>query len=250
MYQKERLDKILKIVEDNGYVTVKYLVSVLHYSNATINRDLNALEEQGLIKRSYGGVEMVETADMKLPFRYHKMHMEKVKLAQAAAELVQDGDTVFIDAATTTEYIADFLLEKKDITVITNNLAIVMRLAEHNINVICLGGKVYESPNMLDGLDTVENTMKYHADKLFFATSFVSEKEGWIGENDGYFLLHQAMAKNSDKVYYLADHEKFNRTAGSRRKLMDFSALAGIISDKDFDESVKKKYKSVEFIKV
>lgn len=249
MYQKERLDKILKIVEEYGYVTVKYLVSTLHYSNATVNRDLHVLEEQGLVKRSYGGVEKVETADMKLPFRYHKMHVEKVKLAQAAAELIQDGDTVFIDAATTTEYIADFILDKKDITVITNNLAIVMRLAEHNINVICLGGKVLESPNMLDGLDTVENASKYHADKMFFATGFVSE-EGWIGAGVGYFLLQQTMAKNSEKVYYLADHEKFNRTSGSRRKLLDFSALSGIITDKDFDENVKKKYNKVEFIKV
>lgn len=249
MYQKERLDGILKIVEEYGYVTVKYLVGALHYSNATINRDLNELEAQGLIKRSYGGVELVETAEMKLPFRYHKMHVEKTKLAQAAASLIEDGDTVFIDAATTTEPMADFLTEKKGITVITNNLAIVMRLSKHNINVICLGGKVLEPPCMLDGLDTVENAEKYHADKMFFATGYVSE-DGWIGEGTGYFLLHKTMAKNSDKVYYLADHEKFARISGSRRKLLDFSAISGIISDREFHNDAKKKYPNVQFIKV
>lgn len=250
MYQKERLNGILKILETYGYVPVKHLVSQMHYSNATINRDLNQLEAQGLIKRSYGGVELLETAEMKLPFRYHKMHVEKIKLAQAAADLVQDGDTVFIDAATTTEPMADFLLEKKDITVITNNLAIVMRLSEHNIKAICLGGKVLEPPCMLDGLDTVENAEKYHADKMFFATGYVCEEGGWIGEGTGYFLLHQTMAKNSQKVFYLADHEKFERSTGSRRKLMDFSALSGMISDREVCESVKKKYPNMQFIKV
>ena len=249
MYQKERLDSILKIVEKYGYVTVKHLVSALHYSNATINRDLNELEARRLVKRSYGGVELAETVGIKLPFRYHKMHVEKMKLAQAAAEMIKDGETVFIDAATTTEHIADFLLEKKNITVITNNLAIVMRLSEHNINVICLGGKVLEPPCMLDGIDAVENAAKYHADKMFFATGYASD-DGWVGAGSGYYMLHKTMAQNSEKVYYLADHEKFVPTIGSRRKLMDFSALAGIISDREIDESMKKKYPHLEFIKV
>ena len=125
-----------------------------------------------------------------------------------------------------------------------------MRLSEHKIKVICLGGTVLEPPCMLDGLDTVENAAKYHADKMFFATGYVCEEGGWIGEGTGYFLLHQTMAKNSEKVFYLADHEKFLRGAGSRRKLMDFSSLSGIISDREMSESVKKKYPNLQFIKV
>lgn len=249
MYQKERLESILKIVERYGYVTVKFLVSQLHYSNATINRDLNALEAQSLIKRTYGGVELTETDEIKLPFRYHKMHVEKMKLSQKAADLIEDGDTVFIDAATTTEYIADFLKEKKDITVITNNLAIVMRLSQWNINVVCLGGKVSEPPYMLDGLDAVENAEKYRADKLFFATGFASP-EGWIGAGDMYYALQKTMIKNSERIYYLADHEKLSRTPGSRRKLIGFEKLKGIITDYDFSKETKEKFSTVEFIKV
>ena len=98
MYQKERLNEILEIVKKYGYVTVKYLVGALHYSNATINRDLNLLEKQGRIVRSYGGVEVVEnTGGVPLPFRYHKMHAEKLKIAKRASELVKDGETLFID---------------------------------------------------------------------------------------------------------------------------------------------------------
>lgn len=248
MYQKERLDSILKEIGKYGYVTVKYLVSKLHYSNATINRDLNVLESRKEIRRTYGGVELVENSSVTLPFRYHKMHAEKVKAAQAAAALIEDGDTVFIDAATTTEYIAEFITDRKNLTVITNNLAIVMRLSECDINVICLGGKVSEPPCMLDGVDTVENAAKYRADKMFFATGYVSA-EGWIGAGDMYFMLQKTMAKNSSKVYYLADHEKF-RNRRERRILMDFSEVDGVICDYEFSPSVKAKFPHVNFIKV
>ena len=71
MYQKERLDCIFNIVKEYGYVTVKFLSSKLHYRNATINRDLNILEKQKMIKRTYGGVEIEEASNANLPFRYH-----------------------------------------------------------------------------------------------------------------------------------------------------------------------------------
>ena len=126
MYQKERLDSIMAIVMQNGYVTVKYLVAQLHYSKATINRDLNVLEAQKRLRRSYGGVEVVSDDEVPLNFRYHKRRMEKVKICKKASEFIHDGDTIFIDAATTTEPITEFLSDKKDLLVITNNMTLVI----------------------------------------------------------------------------------------------------------------------------
>lgn len=249
MYQKERLDNILEIVEKHGYVTVKYLVSTLHYSNATINRDLNILEGQKRVRRTYGGVEIVESVEVPLPFRYHKMRTEKLKICKKAAELVEDGDTVFIDAATTTEYMADFLTDKKNITVVTNNIAIVTRLSEYGIRVICLGGEVAEPPCMLDGSDTVENAAKYRAQKMFFATGYVTD-DGLICAGEEYYMLQKVMAQNSDKVYYLADHEKLIRAMGMRKKLLDFGKVTGVISDYAFGEDIRRKFPSTQFIKV
>lgn len=249
MYQKERLDSILEHVRRYGYVTVKYLVGALHYSNATINRDLNILEGQKLVRRTYGGVEIVESTDVPLPFRYHKMRSEKLKICKKAAELIEDGDTVFIDAATTTEPMAEFLTDKKNITVITNNIAIVTRLSEYNIRVICLGGKVIEPPCMLDGSDTVENARKYHANKLFFATGYVTE-DGHICAGEAYYMLQQVMIANSDEVYYLADHDKLKRAMGLRKIMCDFDRVTGVISDYEFSEEIRKKFPNTQFIKV
>ena len=248
MYQKERLDEILELLHKYGYVTVKYLVNALHYSNATINRDLNILESQGEIHRTHGGVELAERKGVPLPFRYHKMKAEKLKIAKRASELVQDGDTLFIDGSTTAEYMSEFLVEKKDITVITNNITLVLRLSEYGIRAICLGGTVVERPSMLGGDETVENAMKYTADKMFFATAYVS-KDGKIGTGSRY-LLFKTMAKNADKVYYLADHDKLNPPVGTNRYVFDFNDVDGVISDYEFDEEVQRKYPRTQFIKV
>jgi DeoR family fructose operon transcriptional repressor len=248
MYQKERLDNILQLVKQYGYVTVKYLVSTLHYSNATINRDLNALVAQKKVRRSYGGVEYIEKKGVPLPFRYDFMRSEKLKIGKKAAEFIRDGDTVFIDASTTTECMAEFLVEKKDLTVITNNMALVMHLSEYGIKTVCLGGKVIEPPCMLDGEDTVENAMKYQADKMFFATGYVSE-DGRIGEGT-YGLLHTVMAQNSKEIYYLADHEILDEKHLPKRYLFDFSNVKGVISDYEFSKEIKRKYSNTQFYKV
>lgn len=247
MYQQERLENILRLVKQYGYVTVKYLVSTLHYSNATINRDLNALETQKKVRRSYGGVEYIEKKGVPLPFRYDFMRTEKLKIGKKAAEFICDGDTVFIDASTTAEYMTEFLMKKKDLTVITNNMALVLHLSEYGIKTICLGGKIVEQPCMLGGEDTVETAMKYQANKMFFSTGYVSE-DGWIGEGI-YGLLHIVMAQNSNEVYYLADHKKLGEKR-LQRYLFDFSKVKGVISDHEFSKEIKRKYPNTQFYKV
>lgn len=247
MYQQERLNSIMDIVKKNGYVTVKFLTEELHYSNATINRDLNILEKQKLIKRSYGGVEVSNDVSISLVFRYHKMKIAKNNIGKTASTFINDGDTIFIDGSTTAQYIGKYITEKKDITVITNNIALVSYLSEYNINVICLGGRVVEIPSMLDGADTVENAMKYRADKMFFSIGSITD-DGKIGTNDIYYLLHKVMIENSDKVFLLIDSGKLNRT--SPKYFPSDIKLNYIISDYNFKEETKNKLKNTEFIVV
>lgn len=247
MYKQERLNSIIDILKKNGYVTVKFLVEELHYSNATINRDLILLEKQQLIKRSYGGVEIAKDISNTLPFRYHKMKTAKNNIGKTASKFIKDGDTIFMDGSTTSQYIGKYITEKKDITVITNNIALVTYLSEYNINVICLGGKVVEIPSRLSGPETVENAMKYRADKMFFSIGAVGE-DGRMGTSDTYYLLLKAMMHNSKEVFLLADSGKINRKAP--RFFSPDTKIDYIISNYDFPKETKEKLKSVKFIKV
>ena len=247
MYQKERLDEILEILKASGYVTVKYLTERLHYSTATVNRDLNILEKQKLVHRTYGGVELVEKKDVTLPFRYHKMKSAKARLARAAAELVRDGDTVFLDASTTTEYISHYLVDKRDITVITNNIATVIFLSDRGVKAICLGGSVVEPPSMLSGEDTVDMAERYNADICFFSTGGFT-RDGVVEGSRVYGQLHRVMRRNSKRVWYVADHDKLKE--GFPINQCTFAELDGVISDYAFDEEIKKKYRDCTFLEV
>lgn len=247
MYQKERLDWIMGILNEYGYVTVKYLTQELHYSTATINRDLNLLEKQKLIKRSYGGVERVKEKGVPLNFRYHKMKPVKNKLGKKAAEFINDGDKIFIDASTTTQYIGKYITEKKNLTVITNNMALVSYLSEYGIEVICLGGKVVEIPSLLDGAETVENAMKYSVDKMFFSTGAISS-DGKIASGKLYDLLHRVMINNSKEVYCIVDSGKVDRAYNMI--LCDLAKVDYLITDYVFDDKIKEKYHDTNFVEI
>ena len=251
MYQQERLNRITQIIRQNGYVTVKYLTSTLHYSNATINRDLNILAGQKLVHRTYGGVEWIENKNVPLPFRYHKMRTEKLRIAKEAAKFVEDGDTIFIDASTQTELMTGFLTDRKNLTVITNNVAIVTRVSEYNINVICLGGRVVEPPYMLDGAETSENAAAYQADKAFFST-YAFNGAGEIGmSGTAYWALNKVILRNSKKTYFLADHDKLKPTEEVlQRVLCTFDKVNVVVSDYSFEETTKEIYPNTTFVEV
>ena len=248
MYQKERIDLILKILRENGYVNVKYLCDTIGYSKATINRDLNFMAKQKLIIRSYGGVELIEKQDIPLRFRYHKMKKEKKRICKAAAELVKDGDVIFLNPSSTTEYIAPYLVDKKNITVITSNIALVAYLSDFpEIKTICLGGEIFEPPAMLGGDLCVKNALEYKADKFFFSTHGINDN-GELGGGGRYNLITNVMAHNSKEVIYLVDHEKVNLP--SKSVVMTADSVDIIITDYIFDEKFKEKYNHIKFIEV
>lgn len=244
MSQKLRHDQILSILEKRGYVTVRYLVNTLHYSSATINRDLNEMQILGLVKRSYGGVEAVKKSSLPpLLQRQFYMKKEKRRIAHEASKLIQNGDTLFLDSGTTVQYLVPFLSDKKDLTVITNNMRLAIELGDLDIDVICLGGHIVERPYVLDGDETVENAMKFQVDKMFFSVDSITE-DGYI--SGGHYLLYKVMLKNSERAYLLTDETKIADRLDI--KLCNFSALTGVISDFEFSDETKRLYPNVEFV--
>ena len=182
MLKTERADKIIEILKGCKYATVDMLVGELHYSPATIRRDLIYLEGLGLVEKSYGGVSL-RNSGAPLIVREHQNTVEKVHLCRAAAAFVKDGDTVFVDGTTTTYHLGEVLVEKKGIRVVTNNLKLAMYLHERGVRCFVTGGEV---------LDTAFLCGTYVADmleKMSFDVAFYSV--GVAGE-DGYFTVAPA----------------------------------------------------------
>lgn len=243
MSYKDRQKQIIDILEKQGYVTVKYLTEALHYSSATVNRDLNSLQSQQLVTRSYGGVELVRAPYVPVFFRTHKMHVEKKNIGRAASAYVKDGDTVFIDGSTTAQCMEQHLIHRKNLTVVTNNIVLAANLSEYEIKVVCLGGTIVEAPSMVYGAETVENASRYKVDKMFFSTGAVSS-DGLIASGL-YDLMLRAIARRAGEVFYLVDHKKIDQPFNS--VFGDFGDVDCVISDYEFSEEVRARYPKTRF---
>ena len=248
MYPKERYEEIIKILKKFHYTTVDYLVERLNYSPATIRRDLTALEKSGLVKRSHGGVEINEENATPFIFRQHSMKSEKIRMGKAAAELINDGDVVFIDGSSTIQYMSHFLVTKKDICVVTNNLLVASFLSNHGIEVYCAGGKVTEYPGTVSGMLTANAFSSFKADIMFFSTDGIDGDGVITIKPEGYYLHNMAMLNNSKKHVYLCGSDKI----GKHSKIVqcDLSTIDYFISDAAHSEEMKAKYKNTTFITV
>lgn len=246
MYQQERLNAILKILKENHYATVDYLVEQIHYSPASIRRDLTLLEKQGLVKRSYGGVQINQVSDTPFKFRQHLMKLEKNKIAYVASKMVENGDTIFLDGSTTVQFMGHYLTEKKDITVITNNMMLASYLKEKGVSVYCSGGELTELPGTLSGIIAANTFSSFHACKMFISTDGVDENGIVTVKTDGNFIHNNAMLKNSDKHIYLCGSDKI----GKHEKLVQctLNDIDYFITDKKLNDSLITKYPNTEFI--
>jgi len=248
MYQKERTNQILHILKNVHYTTVNYLVEQLHYSPATIRRDLTLLQKQGLVKRSHGGVELNNESDTPFIFRQHSMKSEKSKMAEAAAKLVKDRDVVFLDGSSTVQYIGHFLISKKDICVITNNLRLASFLGENGIEVYCAGGKITELPGTASGMLTAHSFSSFRADIMFFSTDGIDENGIITIKPEGYFLHNNAMLEHSKTHVYLCGSDK----VGKHSKIVqcDLSSIDYFISDHPLPQPLKDKFPNTSYIHV
>ena len=122
MFVPERQQEIIKILKENKSASVAQLAKKLFIGEATIRRDLDKLEKQGLIKRTYGGAVWLEGLDSEIPLyiRENSNKFQKDLLGKAAAQLVNDGDIIIMDSSSTTHSIVKHLSHLKKLTVVTN----------------------------------------------------------------------------------------------------------------------------------
>ena len=246
MYREERLAKIIELLGKNGHMTVNKLAETLDYSIATLNRDLNILEAQNYLRRSYGAVSLIED-NPPLIDRYNIMRKAKNLIAFEASRHVSDGDVIFIDGSSTTEAMGKHLLAKKNITVITNNVSLFLFLCENGVDAVILGGRKKEPPYLLGGRETEAAAMLYRVDKLFFS-SYSASRDGYISAEEEFEMLRRIMIANAQRSYYLISEDKLFHPF--ERALCHFGEISAVISDFGFDDDLRSRYPAVDFITV
>lgn len=212
MLQIERQQDILKILGERRSATVKELCNELYASPATIRRDLAALEEAGMLKRSFGGAVLNDIFPDQMPIsmRASEHISEKRRIAAKAASLIHPGDTIFIDASTTTFYLAPFLHGIPEITVITNNPTLNLALSEYNIRNFSTGGEMLNSSAALVGTSAEKYINGIRAHSVFFSARGAGggiATDSSKGERD----IKISMIENSKRHYFLCDTSKLDK---------------------------------------
>ena len=213
MLKNEREREIINILKnEDSFITVKELCKRLYASESSIRRDLTSLENRGLVKRTYGGAELITKFSNVVSFnkRYHQNIEAKKEIAKKAAKLIKDGSVIFLDQSSTTFYLANEIINRNSLTVVTNNIEILSLLSNSGIKVISSGGLLRpENRSCLIGDDAKGVFENIYADALFFSAKSLSD-EGVISDcTREEVVLRNSMFKNSAKKIFLCNSEKF-----------------------------------------
>ena len=230
MYDVERLAKIMSILQERKSCSVKELSKEVMFSEATIRRDLTLLAKQNKIVKTHGGAVIRESFHSEVPYnlRSDKKPEIKQRLARAAAELIHDDMTIFLDASSTVEYLIPYLGSFKDITVVTNNPDIPSKLASTDIQVYCTGGKYLHRSNSYVGEFARSMISNVNADLLFFSARGVSA-DGLVTISSTDDDIHRAMIKNSARTCLMFDSSKYGKTY--RFTVCELSEIDILITD-------------------
>lgn len=244
MFKNERQEEIISLLKAQRYATVEELTKMLFASPSSIRRDLTELENRGIVKRSYGGVELADDQSYVIPYsvRIDKNTAAKKIMAEKAEAFIEDGDVIFLDQSSSASYLAMNITGKKGITVVTNNIEIVMHLSQYQTNVICTGGKLCNGNRFaLVGKDAENVFSQIHAKYAFFSAVGLDEQGNIYDYQYEEVAIRNAMFKNAEKTVFLCDSNKIS--AYSTYKQMSLSDVDILICENDDAEKYKKDFK-------
>lgn len=241
MLTQERHSMIIKAVNERSSVTIAELAEILDVSASTVKRDLIILANEGKIIKVRGGAmsknESFTSVEKNVEEKASICTEEKMTIAKYAAELIEKGDFIFLDAGTTTEKIIDYL-NVRDVTFVTNGFIHAKKLARKGYKVFITGGEIKASTEAIVGAECVLTLKNYNFTKCFMGTNGISLTAGFTTPDVNEAKVKSAAIESSREVYVLADHSKFDEISSAT-----FAGLgkAVIITDK----ILNRKYKDV-----
>lgn len=239
MFAAERQKRILELLEEDGSVWVSKLSTELGVTEETVRRDLEKLEKQEALIRTHGGAVPVSRTSYELSLEKRKKTNVDVKqrLAKAACAHIMPGDTIFLDASTTTFFMAKELRRMHNLTVITNSLRVVNELVGcEGVKLVSAGGFVTANMSFVGSLAERTISEKYFADKLFFSSKGVSSDVGIFESNENERAIKAVMLENCREAYYMCDSSKVGKVGFA--KLARFRDIDCIITDAQLDEDM------------
>ena len=243
---EQRQHSILNLVAEHSQVFVNDLADGLGVSKETIRRDLFQLEGQGLLRKVHGGaVRAQTTAKANLDARLSEQTHEKQIIAEKAAALFQQGDSLMLFSGTTTMALANALARRGGLTVITNSVDIAANLwrGPQRNKVFLLGGEYHGDDFETTGPLTVEQIASYHVDHAILTVGGIHAETGITNHDAETAALARATMRQATSTTVLADSHKMGRTAFV--KVCDLAMIDRIVTDKEPPAEIRSAIKAV-----
>jgi DeoR family transcriptional regulator, fructose operon transcriptional repressor len=240
MLPSERRRIILEHMLVARELPIKTLANDLEVHEVTIRRDLAELEREGLLEIVRGGARILEQAqaDIAYEMRANREIMAKRVIATEAIKLVQDGDTIALDASTTSLEVARVLINRSRVHVLVSGLEAAMVLAASKTPFTVLGGTFNPVARGFSGPITELVLGKLHPDKVFFSVKGLSQKGGLTDASLIEAEVKTRLIESSKSAIALVDHTKFGATAFTT--IIGLDHLDALITDKEPDAQMRK----------
>jgi DeoR family transcriptional regulator, ulaG and ulaABCDEF operon transcriptional repressor len=248
MHERERWQIILTQVRERGVIRVRELVASTGASSATLRRDLVKLEEMGQVRRVHGGIEAVEASQQShLETRSFGLSQtlnagRKREVARAAAGLCKDGESIIINAGSTTWFMAEFLRQRR-MQILTNSFPIAQELIARSQNRIVLpGGELYREQGIILSPFDEDAIQHFTASKMFMSCYAVTP----MGIIEGDPLIARAEAKlltRAENLVVIADSSKFQ--ARGSMAVCGLPRVHTLITDRDAPEQMLDHVRSL-----
>lgn len=242
----ERRRKIISLLEERNSVLVPELSRIFNITEETVRRDLEKLENEGLLKRTYGGAVISDSINTDLPLRIREVtNIEgKQAIGRKAAEYIQDGYTIMLDSSSTALQVAANLKTKKRITVITNSVKIVTELADaKECTVISTGGSLRSGAMSFVGRLAETTLGEYNVDLAVLCCKGIELDRGITESNEQEAQVKKAMVSAAEKTYLVVDYTKFNKV--SFVNLLQLQRIDTVFTDRKLSQDWERRLEEI-----
>lgn len=243
----ERRNEILAKLQAERKVVVSDLSQLYQVTEETIRRDLEKLENEGLAKKTYGGAVLNESFNIDLPYTVRKKAnvISKQQIADRIVGLIEDGDHIMLDASSTALFISKRLKDKKNLTVITNSVEILLELSDRaGWKILSTGGRLKEGGLALVGYQAERMLASFHVDYGIFSCKGIDIESGVTDANESDAQIKKMISKSAKKRILAVDHSKFDKI--SFTQVCELSEIDMIVTDKEPEARWKQVFSSAQ----
>ena len=244
MLTEKRQEEIVRLVYERESITVAELKEILHSSESTIRRDLNAMAEDGMVTPEHGGAVLNSGSlfECSISFKNEINVSEKQRIAAKCMEYINEGDSVFLDAGTTPNELAALLRGKRNISVLTHSLLVANTTATmRNIKLIMCPGEFRENSMAFLGPLTDDFIQHFQIDTLFLSLEGIDLTDGLsvVDVQDGH--TKKVLVEKAKRVICMADHSKFNKSFFY--KIAPITDVDLVITDDGLDAATQELFR-------